>query len=75
MLVGTVSFANPGDPIKKLPVETATTVKTEVVKKVVETKVADDAIYCSVTIGDVSMSCWFCNCNDLRLDALIAAGY
>lgn len=34
----------------------------------------DDAIKCSVTLTDqygntVSMSCWFCNCSELGVDA------
>lgn len=77
MFVGTASFANTGDPVKELPVVPATTTKIEVVNENTENanQIEDEAIHCKVTIGDVSMSCWFCNCKDLQDAALIAAGY
>lgn len=66
MLMGTASFANTGDPVKELPVVLATTKKVEQSNKVNnEEKVKDDSLYCSVTVGANSASCWFCSCSEL----------
>lgn len=68
MLVGTASFANTGDPVKKLPVVPENTEKVEKTSEVVaEEKVSDDAIHCKVTNGIDTYTCWFCNCGTLAL--------
>lgn len=62
MLVGTVSFANTGDPVKELPIVPTTIEKVETV---VETpKVGDEALYCSVVIDKYEHTCWFCDCTE-----------
>ena len=76
MLVGSASFANTNDPVKEKSAVTVATEKVENYKNSeTEDKNADDSLRCSVTIGDVHMSCWFCNCDRLRSDALYAAEY
>ena len=75
MFVGTASFANTGDPVKELPVLPATTTKIEVVNENTENanQIEDEALRCKVSVSDgistVTLSCWFCNCADLLIDA------
>lgn len=66
MLMGTASFANTGDPVKKLPIVPTKTEKIEQDQKDdTDSKVKDDGLYCSVTVGANSASCWFCSCSAL----------
>ena len=58
MLVGTLSFANTEEPIV-IPVTTETAIE-----------VADDDLYCSVKVGDIEVTCWFCDCDELLNSAL-----
>lgn len=32
----------------------------------------DDDMYCSVKVGNVEMSCWFCDCDQLAKNARLA---
>jgi hypothetical protein len=75
MLVGSASFANTIDPVKKLSVEKpATTIMVEESKTKDAKSQKPAGLYCSSTIGTVSATYWFCDCDALYAAVSKAAG-